>query len=349
MRPRKKINQTDIAKALGISSVSVSNALAGRKGVSEDLTRKVRQKAVNMGYEAGASAEGAPRELLLAAPSGGQSAERADCFQKILQGQGFQVRRRTACELLDRARASELQNCAGILVFEALPAGELLALREKSKGPVVGVGFFDSRVPIDYVMDDGFHGAQSMVQYLRGRGYERIFYVKPEERGAAADAEAAARDDRLLGYRSEIYLETLHRGLTMNQAQPFDIGAGKEILTRAEALEFAGTRRAPGRERKAGENPHTVLFCGDAGTALDLLSDLAGRQIRVPDDVAVAGYAVGEDQCRQAKKARLTVYESDEKTLLDQCVEVIRSRGRGREESGKLHLVSGEIIEGSTV
>ncbi|WP_246240209.1 LacI family DNA-binding transcriptional regulator [Anaerocolumna sedimenticola] len=45
-----KIKLTDIAQALGISSISVSRALSGQGGVSDELREKVTAKAKEMGY-----------------------------------------------------------------------------------------------------------------------------------------------------------------------------------------------------------------------------------------------------------------------------------------------------------
>ena len=41
----------DIAEALNVSTVTVSNALAGRKGVSEEVRTQVVEKAKEMGYD----------------------------------------------------------------------------------------------------------------------------------------------------------------------------------------------------------------------------------------------------------------------------------------------------------
>ena len=41
----------DIAEALNVSTVTVSNALAGRKGVSEEVRSQVVAKAKELGYD----------------------------------------------------------------------------------------------------------------------------------------------------------------------------------------------------------------------------------------------------------------------------------------------------------
>ena len=46
----KKVRQSDIAESLGVSTVTVSNALAGRKGVSEELRAEILREADRLGY-----------------------------------------------------------------------------------------------------------------------------------------------------------------------------------------------------------------------------------------------------------------------------------------------------------
>ena len=45
------IKLKDIARALHVSSVTVSNALSGKKGVSEDVRELIYQTAKEMGYD----------------------------------------------------------------------------------------------------------------------------------------------------------------------------------------------------------------------------------------------------------------------------------------------------------
>ena len=54
MRQMKKMGNVklkDIAEALNVSTVTVSNALAGRKGVSEEVRSQVVAKAKELGYD----------------------------------------------------------------------------------------------------------------------------------------------------------------------------------------------------------------------------------------------------------------------------------------------------------
>ena len=46
----KAVKLADIGKQLGVSTVTVSKALSGQRGVSEELRAKIRQLADEMGY-----------------------------------------------------------------------------------------------------------------------------------------------------------------------------------------------------------------------------------------------------------------------------------------------------------
>ena len=48
---RKEVRLADIANQLNVSTVTVSNALTGQKGVSQELRERIKDTAVKMGYQ----------------------------------------------------------------------------------------------------------------------------------------------------------------------------------------------------------------------------------------------------------------------------------------------------------
>lgn len=46
-----EVKLKDIAQAAGVSTVTVSNALSGKRGVSNDVREKIEEIARNMGYD----------------------------------------------------------------------------------------------------------------------------------------------------------------------------------------------------------------------------------------------------------------------------------------------------------
>lgn len=51
MGQKKKVKLEDIAEKLGVSIVTVSNALKGKKGVSREMREKILEAAEKMGYQ----------------------------------------------------------------------------------------------------------------------------------------------------------------------------------------------------------------------------------------------------------------------------------------------------------
>lgn len=51
MRPKQKVKLKDIADTLGVSVVTVSNSLAGRPGVSQEMRKKIKECAVSLGLD----------------------------------------------------------------------------------------------------------------------------------------------------------------------------------------------------------------------------------------------------------------------------------------------------------
>ena len=54
----KAVRMADIAARIGVSTVTVSKALSGQKGMSDDLRRRIQETAQEMGYIPNASRRG---------------------------------------------------------------------------------------------------------------------------------------------------------------------------------------------------------------------------------------------------------------------------------------------------
>lgn len=365
MRPKKKISQSDIAEALGVSNVSVSNALAGRKGVGRELSAKVRQKAIELGYDTEESANEVFGMILVVSDE--WPGEKREALKKIAADRGFRAEFCTLKEILGGAHADRMSDsgCCGVLLPEQLPTGVLRILLETSDRPMVGAGFYDVHVPIDYVTDDGFHGVQTAMRYLYGRGYENILYVLPKENHSLTESEIRMRDDRLMGFRCSRYLRTIGQSAVLEKAPAFDLEETRGILEWNAVEEFLdgwwGQHLAERPKGKRGETrsktekiQRTAFLCGDMASA-DLLMQMLGKKgIRVPDDAAVFGYSVGDDLGRERETRtvcrKITAYQSCRRDILIQCCELLRRRKTEREEkAGSVHMTTGEIVEGDTV
>ena len=61
---KKTVRLSDIAERMQVSTVTVSNALAGQKGVSEELRTRIKQVAAEMGYQTRGTVSGGGKKIL---------------------------------------------------------------------------------------------------------------------------------------------------------------------------------------------------------------------------------------------------------------------------------------------
>lgn len=349
MRPLKKISQKAIAERLGISHVSVSNALAGRKGVSRELRERVLETAARMEYEAKQES---------GSGSAGQSEIAVVGAREIPERLSTRNRVHFRCDLPDvlsgdigEAQLREWQSCIGILVTRQVSAEVLRMLGERVKKPMVGIGFFVGGVPMDFVMEDGFHGIQALARTLRDRGYTRLVYVSPEEAEANLE-ERSMLEDRLLGFRRDQYTRLLENAEKVETVPAFDLGERDGIVT----LHRLPERLAVWRERVHGRQPRTALICGDGRTARRAAGMLRMAGIAVPGEIGVIGCGAEgacqeerEDGGTQACRETVSMFRADEEQLMERAVRILKERREGRAEPEGLHHVPGAVVRTDTI
>ena len=105
------IRMSDIAKELGVSVVTVSNALNDRGGVSEDMRRKIKERASELGYR-----PSAPRTPRKAPPEIQQQGGSIG----ILTSERFANVRGTFYWFLTAGVSKELTHCNLYSVYESI-------------------------------------------------------------------------------------------------------------------------------------------------------------------------------------------------------------------------------------
>jgi LacI family transcriptional regulator len=133
--------------------------------------------------------------------------------------------------------------------------------------PLVAMNCRRLGAQFDSISIDNYGGAYSMVRYLSGLGHFRIAFLKGPERNFEAS-------ERLRGYRDAV----LATGGVINEDLEI-LGDFTEESGRAGALVAMALRPRP-----------TALFAGNDAMALGALSALAEVGLRVPGDIAVAGF-----------------------------------------------------------
>lgn len=334
MKERKEVKLSDIASALEISVVSVSNALNNRKGVSEGLRRRVKEKADELGYKL---PDTKPKKENKFYSIGVMMAERdvvefpsfyMDVYKQIAQV----ITKRGGYPLLDvvdKERESLKRitkfflnmEVDGILFVGRMDTGFIQEVRKQKKVPVVGIDFYDMAEDIDYVVTDNLHGMQEMTQILLDAGLKDIVFM-----GSPQDSPGDM--DRYMGYckamkSSGCRERLIKESIKYNRGYEFEVDLPPDL---PEAFAVSHEKMA-----------------------YMLIEKLTARGIRVPEDVSVVGFGHSQQQWGEYE---LTTYESSEKHLAQTGIDTLMKMIQGKHTDRKkryIRTVEGRVVVGNTV
>lgn len=337
MSQMKKVKMEDIANELGVSIVTVSNALKGKKGVGEGLRMEIMKKAEEMGYQIKNPAP-VKEQVQKNDQIGIIIAERyvkeyssfyMEIYKRVAQA-AMRQNCLTALEIVETE--AEKQNKSSSL-FQSMELDGLLIIGEmqpdyvrKLHGeitiPVVCVDFYDMDTDMDYIVTDGFHGMQLVTQKLIDAGHRDIGFV-----GTPRSTNSIM--DRYMGYC---------KALQMNG-----------IPERADRVYFDREEGGYGwiRDLELPDDIPSAFVCNCDRTAVLLIEKLEKRGLKIPEDVSVAGF---DHYCNQLPPhLELLTYESDVKALAQISVNTLVKRIEKKKEPEGIRIVEGKLIEGNTI
>ena len=328
----------DIANKLGVSVVTVSNALAGRDGVSVQMRSKICQTAEEMGYKPSNTKAGKRREPM---PKLGRNVG-------ILTSERFVGARGTFYWELTANISNKLSAMSVMTVYEcitaenekaaALPAmiaenkvdGVIIIgqvsrkyLRRISQVdlPLVLVDFYDNRFDIDSVNSDSFHGGYILTDYLVERGHRSIGFV------GTVNATSSI-NDRFLGYIKCL----MENDIEYHKEWTLDDRAGRAVFL--DHIEFPD------------ELP-TAFVCNCDETAFRVISSLRSKGVRVPEDISVVGY--DNYTVSSICIPTITTVEVDLEKMSAASVDLIVKKLDDPSYSAGRVIISGRLIEKNSV
>jgi LacI family transcriptional regulator len=264
----------DVARAASVSVATVSRVLNDSGPVRQDTQRRIRTVVARLHY----SPHGAARSLITRRTNtlgvllpdlygeffselirGIDSAARERGYHVLVSGSHSDKGEIEAVVRATRGRVD------GLIVMS--PDLDARALRTNLTGglPILLLNGEGRR--FDSIRVDNYGGAVAMVRHLIGLGHRRIAHVS----GPAGNRDAA---ERLRGYRDAI------------RSAPGP--ARKPLVIEGDFREEAGYRAGISLlERK---DPPTAVFAANDSMAIGLLAAFQESGVRVPGDVAVAGF-----------------------------------------------------------
>jgi LacI family transcriptional regulator len=264
----------DVARAAGVSVATVSRVQNGSALVKETTRRRVGEVAERMGY----TPNGAARSLITSRTNtlGVLLPDLyGEFFSEVIRGIDQAAQRhghhllvssshddRSAVETALRSMRGRVD---GLIVMwpdldeagvPSLPAGFPVVLLNAPFGPY---GF-------DVITVANYDGAYAMVDHLLDLGHRRIAIIK----GIEGNADAA---ERLRGYRGALA----------------SAGLGAAAIEVAGLFDEASGFRAANELLRRQIRPSAIFAANDA-MAIGALSALRQAGLRVPDDMALAGF-----------------------------------------------------------
>ncbi|WP_236244667.1 LacI family DNA-binding transcriptional regulator [Streptomyces sp. CC210A] len=272
------VSITDVARAAGVSASTVSRALRGRDGVSEEVRARITAVAASLGYTASRSAaalaSGRTSTIGVVAPYVGRwfFGRVLDGAEQVLSDAGYDVllynlgsaeaRKRFFTRMPARKRVD------AVLCLLIPDEEEAAALRSLGVPLAVTVG--GPRPGFTAVGIDDRAGATLAVRHLVNLGHRRIGMIS----GSSGPQRWTTP-----GERRRAYLDVLA-----------EAGADHD-----PALEVDGDFTVKGGERAMTEllaavRPPTAVFAQSDEMAMGALRALRMHRLKAPDDVSVVGF-----------------------------------------------------------
>ena len=328
------VRMSDIAKELGVSVVTVSNALNDRGGVSEEMRRKIRTRASELGYRPSAPRVPRKNQPAVAVESGSIG---------ILTSERFVGPRGTFYWFLTAGVSKELTHCNLYSVYESVSAADeangvlprIVAERQIRGMIIVGqlassyletlasvhipmlfLDFYDKHSGIDAVVSDNFYDSYLITDQLVMRGHKKIGFI------GTVNATSSIQD-RYLGYVKCL----MENGLPCPPEWTIDD-------------RFADGRLVP--EFKFPEEMPTAFVCNCDEAAFRVITALKERGLRVPEDISVTGYDnyTVSDMCDPA----ISTVEVDLTEMAHTAVQLLLSRMENPKKPAARHVIPGRVI-----
>lgn len=328
----KKPTMQDIARELGTSVVTVSNALNDRKGVSYDLRQIILKKADDLGYTLGSEKEdGRKRILTFGVICRSQYiSEGSSFYWEMYQQVAAQAAMRGNLTMLEIFRADKgdgampslprRKEVDGVIVIGRLGEKYIRQILKDTQGNMIMLDFPGHGYECDAVLSANYSGMYRATRYLTQRGHKRIGFV------------GTIRTSRNVMDRFYGFLRCMRE-----EALP----VREEWL-----LEDRDVLTEQGRVFLPEELPSAFVCSSDYSAGL-LYDELCRHDLRVPEDISVIGY---DDYLYGNALARmLTSYHVDMEKMASRAVDLLQKRILGQRTETDIFYVDSHIVERKSV
>lgn len=335
----KAVKLADIAKSLGVSTVTVSKALSGQKGVSEEMREKIKQLADELGYVKIVSpvksenrksytfgvivaeryVDGNQSFYWQLYQEVSQNAIRRNCFAML------EVVSDDAEQKIELPKIVVEEKVEAVVVMGTFQVEYAAFLRKNIHLPLVFLDTLDNESGSDAVVTSNMMAAYRMTNYLFEMGHSRIGFV-------GTRLSTASIDDRYFGYLKS----AMEHGMEVAQEWLVD---DRDRMT--------GRFDYEKRFLLPESNMPTAFFCNCDMAANVLIRKLTAHGYSVPQDVSVAGF---DDYLQDPfSPIGITTYAINTKEMARKVVHILIHKLENPEYSTGVYMVAGKFIERESV
>ncbi len=305
------VTMRDIGRKIGVSAVTVSKALAGKSGVSEEMRQRIVKLAAELGYvnpnaQPRRPADGLDVGIIIPASVFSNDSFYAMMYKNLVQ-ELTEAGHFGMLELISREmqRSLILPNLLRSRKVDALillgqPEKAYVDLMVKQSIPVVCMDFYNNVAAADMVIGDSAGGAASLTNHLIRMGHRDIAYY------GSVKATSSIME-RYLGYLAALM--------------------SHDLPIRPEYL-------LPDRDEEGTllplalpENRPTALVCNSDWSARWAIDQLQQQGLRVPEDISIVGF--DDFNYVPATAPALTTYRVDQKAMCRVVVQMVSDRCAG--------------------
>lgn len=332
---KKAVRLSDIAQKLQVSTVTVSNALSGQKGVSDELRDKICKTAEEMGYRTKQGNGSSPMRrifnigVLISEKYLGESPSYYWRMYQELSLMARSYRGVILFEVLHHEEEAALRmplftiekKIDGLLIIGEVGSTYLRSLYEEAGVPIVFVDFMKRSVPVPSVLANNYYGMYQMVYHLIRNGHRRIAYV------GTVDANNSIMD-RYFGYCKALK----ENGIEINPNWIID--------DRTVSDGQIGNIQLP-------EDMPTAFACNCDVTAAEVVNTLKRQGYHVPEEISIVGFDnyLPEGLCN----VKITTYEVNIREMMDCALRAIIAEVESQKMLWDMQFVPGRIVEKDSV
>lgn len=329
----KAVKLSDIAERVGVSTVTVSKALSGQKGVSEEVREKIRSIAEELGYQQPSAARKSQNHKNF--NIGILISERFLVKYESFYWQMYQAvaTRATAEECFtmlevigkaeeESSRMPKLvqeRKVDGIIVIGKMMDAYLQHMNTEAGIPVIYLDYYNGREASDSVISNSYYGTYELTYYLYRMGHRKIAYV-----GTLLAMESIT--DRYFGYQKAL----LELGLEQKKGWVLD---DRHIET--GEIDTVNMLQIP-------KDMPTAFVCNCDLTASFLIKKLKDNGYRVPEDISVVGF--DNYLYPGLSDIQITTYEVDLKEMAKKAVYNMISKISNENYKPGIHIVEGHMV-----